>query len=110
MKGTRLTEGMSVWKNRDHEEKWPVHLMVEPTPVGKSPGRRRTNLRLVLSSPRDKVKTKASVSLRKEERCWKSKSRDVRESMWEKSFWLFAFSLDWQTKSRSGRFGDSARA
>src|SRR6058998_1422101 len=38
--------------------------MVETTPLGKWSGRRRTNLRLVLSSPRDKVNMKASVSLR----------------------------------------------
>src|SRR5438034_10400108 len=47
-----------------------VHLMVEHTPLGKWSGRRRTNLRLVLSSARDKMKTKASVSLRKEEPCY----------------------------------------
>src|SRR5438552_1537414 len=39
--------------------------MVETTPLGKWSGRRRTNLRLVLSSPRDKVNMKASVSPRK---------------------------------------------
>src|SRR5438046_8470047 len=38
--------------------------MVETTPLGKWSGRRRTNLRLVLSSPRDKVNMKASVYLR----------------------------------------------
>src|SRR5947207_14509107 len=38
--------------------------MVETTPLGKWSGRRRTNLRLVLSSPRDKVNMKASVSVR----------------------------------------------
>src|SRR5207249_4170588 len=38
--------------------------MVETTPLGKWSGRGRTNLRLVLSSPRDKVNMKASVSLR----------------------------------------------
>src|SRR6266571_684409 len=41
--------------------------MVETTALGKWSGRRRTNLRLVLSSPRDKMKMKASVSLRKGE-------------------------------------------
>src|SRR3989442_9653470 len=32
--------------------------MVENTPLGKWSGRRRTNLRLVLSSPRDKLNTR----------------------------------------------------
>src|SRR5262249_46589458 len=39
--------------------------MVETTPLGKWSGRRRMDLRLVLSSPQEKMKTKASVSLRK---------------------------------------------
>jgi hypothetical protein len=55
MKGKRLTEGMCVFENRNREGKWPSLLMVETTPLAKWSGRRRTNLRLVLSSPRDKM-------------------------------------------------------
>ena len=46
---------MVAFENRMEEEKWPNLKMVETTPLGTWSGRRRTDLRLVLSSPRDKM-------------------------------------------------------
>src|SRR5438128_10983351 len=76
---------MVAFDNRIHEEKWPIYLMVALTPLGKWSGRRRTDLRLVLSSPRDKAKLKGvGFSSKRRKPCWKSKSRNVRESMSER--------------------------
>jgi hypothetical protein len=53
-----------------------VHLMVETTPLGKWSGRRRTNLRLVLSSPRDKLNTRRRLLFERRSHA-RSESREL---------------------------------
>ncbi len=74
---------MVAFENRMEEEKWP-------------------NL-----SPRDKMKMQASVCLRKEKPCWKSKSKAVRESMLGKSFSGLRFK--WAGGSGAGGGGSAIR-
>src|SRR5881628_3195532 len=58
MKGYAFDHTGASPDNRGPRRGMAVHLMVETTPLGKWSGRRRTNLRLVLSSPRDKLDTR----------------------------------------------------
>src|SRR5881628_4225367 len=86
MKGYAFDHTGASPDNRGPRRGMAVHLMVETTPLGKWSGRHRTNLRLVLSSPRDKLDTRRRLLFERRSHAG-SQSREVcGNRCWEKVF------------------------